>query len=252
VGDRWHFHRKIIRDCALIPDWTWNEHSLSRLKIAATGVDTDAANTVAQSTPTVVENHNNYSKGCILMDSQNNKFPIYTIGHGTRSVTELIKLLKQYEINYLVDIRSKPYSKYNPELNSNALKLALEKELIKYVFMGDLLGGLPNDECCYTSGKVDYEKLSKSELFLRGIDRIKNAYNQNLKISMMCSESKPHDCHRTKLVGTVLTNQNIKVSHINEKGNLISQEDAILLATGGQNEYDIFGNLDIKSKGKYK
>jgi len=186
------------------------------------------------------------------MNLQNDKFPIYTIGHGARSVTELIQLLKRYCINYLVDIRSRPYSKYNSELNSNALKLALENERIKYVYMGDQLGGLPEDEGCYTSGKVDYEKLSKSELFVKGIDRIKQAYDKNLKISMMCSESKPQECHRTKLVGTVLTNQNIKVSHINENGNLISQEDAISLATGGQNEYDLFGNLDIKSKGKYK
>ncbi len=117
--------------------------------------------------------------------------------------------------------------------------------------MGDLLGGLPGSSSCYTEGKVDYQKLSETTDFISGIIRLKAAYAKNLKIALMCSESKPQHCHRTKLIGVVLEKENIEVEHINEHGELITQDKALTLATGGQSEYDLFGNLDIKSKGTY-
>ena len=82
---------------------------------------------------------------------------IYTIGHGNRKSEDFLTLLKHYEIQYLIDVRSQPYSKFNPQYNQNELKFFLERNNIKYIFMGDSIGGRPDDKSCYDfEGKVDY------------------------------------------------------------------------------------------------
>ena len=77
------------------------------------------------------------------------KKPLYTIGHGARKEEEFLALLQQYDISFLVDVRSSPYSKFNPHFNQINLEHLLEEHNIKYVFMGDSLGGRPNDDNCY-------------------------------------------------------------------------------------------------------
>jgi len=70
---------------------------------------------------------------------------IYSIGHGNKEINTLIDELKAYEIPFVLDVRSKPYSKWNPQFNKEALQKSLAEEGIKYVFVGDKLGGLPED-----------------------------------------------------------------------------------------------------------
>jgi uncharacterized protein (DUF488 family) len=53
---------------------------------------------------------------------------IFSIGHGNKSIETLILELKSFDIKYLIDIRSKPYSKYNPHFNQEILKHFVEKE----------------------------------------------------------------------------------------------------------------------------
>lgn len=71
------------------------------------------------------------------------KIPIYTIGYGNRSIEEFIDLLQKYHIQYLADIRSRPYSKFNPDFSQAALEKRLKLHTITYIFMGDTLGGRP-------------------------------------------------------------------------------------------------------------
>ena len=93
------------------------------------------------------------------------KSTLYSIGHGNKSIETLIEELKHFSIDFLIDIRSKPYSKYNPQFNQNEIKFSLPDKGIKYTFMGDVLGGLPDDTSCYTNGHVDYEKLKEKDFF---------------------------------------------------------------------------------------
>jgi len=74
---------------------------------------------------------------------------IFSIGHGNKKIEDFIQELKSFEIQFLLDIRSKPFSKWNPQFNQNELKYKLEEKGIKYVFVGDTLGGLPEDRSCY-------------------------------------------------------------------------------------------------------
>lgn len=171
------------------------------------------------------------------------KKALYTIGHGNRKPEDFLALLKDYGIEYLIDVRSQPYSKFNPQYNQNDLKFFLERNNIKYVFMGETIGGRPKDRTCYDDeDKVDYEVVKTKEFFLQGISRLKTAYEKDINVVIMCSESKPCECHRSKLIGKVLNNDNIILKHIDEKGKLKDQNTVINELNKGLSEYDLFGN----------
>src|SRR4051812_26651413 len=144
--------------------------------------------------------------------------PVYTIGYGSRTVGALIGLCHVYGIEYLVDVRSQPYSKYKPEFTKDALERHLKEQGIRYVYMGDLLGGRPSDKSCYVNGKVDYAICREKAFYLEGITRLQKALEKSLSVVLMCSEEKPQECHRSKLIGETLCEQGIEVRHIDEEG----------------------------------
>jgi len=171
------------------------------------------------------------------------KKPLYTIGHGNRKSDDFLALLKEFGIEYLIDVRSQPYSKFNPQFNQNELKFFLERNGIKYVFMGDNIGGRPKDTSCYDSeGKVDYELVKTKDFFINGIERLKTAYNKDINVVIMCSESKPCECHRSKLIGRVLNLDNIVLKHIDEKNRIKSQADVINELNKGLSDTTLFPN----------
>ncbi|MBE5321206.1 DUF488 domain-containing protein [Pedobacter sp. MR2016-19] len=168
---------------------------------------------------------------------------LYTIGHGSRKTEDFLSTLKQFSIDFLIDVRSKPYSKFNPQYNQLELKTILENNGIRYVFMGDSIGGRPKDPTCYDEeGKVNYDKVKEKEFFLKGIDRLKLAYEKGVKAIIMCSESKPCECHRSKLIGRVLESQHINLQHIDEKGKVKDQAIVIRELNKGFSDTDLFGS----------
>lgn len=149
------------------------------------------------------------------------KKPLYTIGHGVRKAEDFLELLKRYHIDYLIDVRSVPYSRFNPQYRQATLKSFLEANGITYISMGDTLGGRPKDPSCYNEkGRVDYSVVSTKPFFREGIGRLKNAYAKDISLAIMCSESKPMECHRTHLIANALEAESIEVVHIDEKGML--------------------------------
>jgi hypothetical protein len=68
---------------------------------------------------------------------------------------------------------------------------------------------------------------------------------------VMCSEGKPEECHRSKLIGETLVRENIEVGHIDENGNLLSHEEVIARLHRGQ--FTLFGPADraFRSRKKY-
>jgi len=160
--------------------------------------------------------------------------PIYTIGYGNRSIEDFVKLLQQYGIKFLVDIRSQPYSKFHPDFSKEALEKSLKQYGIQYVFMGDTLGGRPKDSACYVDGKVDYAKVREQAFYQKGISYLSTAWEKQLCVALMCSEAKPQECHRSKLIGNTLIEQGIDVAHIDEAGAIKTQPQIDQLLTGGQ------------------
>lgn len=167
--------------------------------------------------------------------------PLYSIGHGNRSAEGFVDLLRQYEIAYLVDVRSQPYSRYNTQFRRKELKALLADHGIRYVYMGDALGGRPSDPSCYDeNGKLDYGRLSVKEIFLNGIERLKNAHSKNIRAAVMCSESDPRRCHRSKLIGVALDQRGIPLRHIDEHGNIKDQETVMKEANKHKTGFDLF------------
>jgi uncharacterized protein (DUF488 family) len=160
--------------------------------------------------------------------------PIYTIGYGNRTLEAFISLLQQYNIEYIADIRTAPYSKYNQDFSKTALQEKLRTHGIGYLFLGDQLGGKPKDEFYYTEGKVDYDKLNQAEFYQAGIARLRTALQKQYRVALMCSELKPEMCHRSKLVGQTLEQDGIVVWHIDETGILKTQLEVINRLTHGQ------------------
>jgi uncharacterized protein (DUF488 family) len=161
--------------------------------------------------------------------------PIYTIGYGSRSIEAFIQTLKNNQIAYLIDIRSKPYSRFKPEFSRPALEGSIVTAGIKYVYMGDTLGGQPGQASCYTpDGKVDYAKVREKDFYKQGIQRLEAAWAQGLRVAIMCSEGRPEMCHRSKLIGETLAEMNLDVAHIDEHDQLRSQAEVLLRLTDGQ------------------
>lgn len=175
--------------------------------------------------------------------------PIYTIGYGSRTIEQFVEVLRRYEIEYLVDVRSTPYSRYKPAFSKADLAEELHKHNIRYMFMGDTLGGHPDDESCYVNGVVDYEKVKATQFYADGIVRLQTAFSQQQRIAVMCSEGKPEECHRSKLIGATLTDAEIPVVHIDENDAPQPQAEIINRLTGGQ--LSLFGETTFRSRKRY-
>lgn len=160
--------------------------------------------------------------------------PIFTIGYGNRSIEDFLALLQRYQIAYLIDVRSQPYSRYSPAFSKDALEKQLSQYNIRYVFMGDTLGGRPKDASCYVDGKVDYAQVREKAFYQQGIGRLRTAWEKQLRVAIMCSESKPQECHRSKLIGNTLIEQGIAVEHIDETGASKQQQEINQLLMHGQ------------------
>ncbi len=160
---------------------------------------------------------------------------LFTIGYGARSIEEFLETLRHFDIAYVIDVRSKPYSRYKPDFSKDQLERHLQAVGIRYVFMGDTLGGRPNDRALYTDDdKVDYAKLRESKIFKEGIDRLKKAQSQGLRVTLLCSEGRPEQCHRSHLIGQTLTDIGIPVTHIDENGDSFSQAEVTARTYGNQ------------------
>tara|TARA_A100000171_G_scaffold51594_1_gene66399 strand:+ start:1058 stop:1633 length:576 start_codon:yes stop_codon:yes gene_type:complete len=171
-----------------------------------------------------------------------------TIGYGDRPWEEFVLRLHRNRIRYLIDVRSQARSR-QPEFNSDALEILLAKEEIKYVYMGDSLGGKPRDPSCYVEGKIDYLRCQERPVFKAGLARLQSSVAGGHRSALMCSELDPEKCHRSKMIGEALIKDGVELSHIDRDGSLISQRDVIARLTKGQGE--LFGQA-FTSVGRYE
>jgi len=166
---------------------------------------------------------------------------VYTIGHSTHSADAFVALLTRHGVDAVADVRSSPYSRYNPQFNREDLKATLSEAGIEYVYLGDELGARAKDRTCYVGGRVDYERLAATPLFQRGLERIAAEAEQR-RVALMCAEKDPLACHRTILVARHVVARGIAVRHILEDGRLEDHDAAMtrLLADLGWPEQDLF------------
>ncbi len=145
------------------------------------------------------------------------KTVVFTIGHSTRPVSEFIEIIRTYQIMKLVDIRTIPKSRHNPQFNRDALRESLKASKIGYLHMKGL-GGLrhalkdsPNMGWINASfrGFADYMQTSEFEENLEELIEMA----KKRPVVIMCGEAVPWRCHRS-LVGDALSVRGIQVRHI--------------------------------------
>lgn len=151
---------------------------------------------------------------------------IYSVGHSNHPFEHFLQLLRAPGVDLLADVRSTPYSRFNPQFRREPLAAALRENGIEYLFLGEELGARSKDPSCYEEGRVSYRKLATTALFQHGIDRLLAAAKTH-KVAIMCAEKDPLDCHRTILVARELVNRGESVAHILGSGEIEPHDTAM-------------------------
>ena len=143
---------------------------------------------------------------------------VYTIGHSNQSSDEFIALLVKQSIDQLMDVRSKPRSRF-PHFNQKALKQRLADQDIAYRYLGDLLGGYPEAEELYWNDRVVYERVVALPEFRRGIGRVLEESEKHCLV-LMCAQENPRQCHRHPLLASELIKRGARVLHLRRDGSV--------------------------------
>ena len=151
---------------------------------------------------------------------------IYSIGHSNGSIERLIGLLQQHSITAVADVRSQPYSRFNPQFNREVLASSLKSAAMEYVFLGQELGARSDDPACYRNGRAQYSLIAKAAMFQRGIGRLLSGA-ERFRLAILCAEKEPLVCHRGILISRHLHENGIVVRHILEDGSLEDHESAV-------------------------
>ncbi len=107
---------------------------------------------------------------------------IYTIGHSNHELGEFLGMLQAHAVSVLIDVRSKPYSRMNPQYGKRELPKALRAAGIQYQFEGRALGGL--------------DAISVADpTFMERMNRVLSLQSYG-PVAMMCAEKNPAHCHR--------------------------------------------------------
>lgn len=150
----------------------------------------------------------------------------YTIGHGNYPIDQFITFLLNISIDLIIDVRSSPYSRFNPHFNRENLEKSLITNYVDYRFMGDKIGGRQSDPCLlFPDGTVNYRKVQETEKFQEGINDVLSIITSGKKVALMCAEKEPERCHRFALISPVLQAKGISVIHIRPDGKLQANED---------------------------
>lgn len=142
---------------------------------------------------------------------------LWTIGHSTRPIEEFLSLLKAHGVEQLIDVRTIPKSRHNPQFNTTSLSTSLMRAGLTYVHMPGL-GGLrkPKKDSINTGwrnasfrGYADY---MQTEEFRRALDELM-AESRLQHTAIMCAEAVPWRCHRS-LIADSLVARDWEVRHI--------------------------------------
>jgi uncharacterized protein (DUF488 family) len=145
---------------------------------------------------------------------------IYTIGHSNRNLDYFFDLLFAHRIEVVIDIRSIPKSRKNPQFNQNELKQDLKKQKISYVHL-EKLGGLRHPKknslniAWRNSSFRGFADYMQTPDFKEGLRELIN-YAKSKTCALMCAEAVPWRCHRS-LIADALVLKKWKVFHIQSK-----------------------------------
>lgn len=145
---------------------------------------------------------------------------VLTIGHSRHPLDHFLDLLRQHRVEVLVDARSQPASRFSPHFSRKAIEANLTAAGLRYLFLGDALGGRPADRACYgPDGTLDYALVEQQPFYQQGIDRLLTGLSR-FRVCVMCAEEDPSRCHRRLLISRTLVQRGVAVLHIRKSGAL--------------------------------
>jgi uncharacterized protein (DUF488 family) len=142
---------------------------------------------------------------------------VLTIGHSTRTLDEFIALLNAHAVTSIVDVRTIPRSRHNPQFNKDSLPDSLKKAGVGYVHMPGLGGLRPAKHNSVNAGWRNasfrgYADYMQTPEFGKQIDELIQLAKEH-RIALMCAEAVPWRCHRS-LIGDALTVRGIRTEDI--------------------------------------
>ena len=152
---------------------------------------------------------------------------ILTIGHSTRTLAEFVELLKAYGATLVVDVRTVPCSRHNPQFNEETLPSTLKPYGVKYIHMPDI-GGLRRPKhdsvnlAWRNSSFRGYADYMQTKEFTDNLLKIIALSRENC-LALMCAEALPWRCHRS-LLSDALVVRHVKVEHIISSTSCIKHE----------------------------
>ncbi len=132
---------------------------------------------------------------------------VCTIGHSNLELDALIAILTEHSISWVADVRSSPYSRRFPQFNRHPFAAALKTAGIRYLFLGDKIGGKPPEGStanAWAQGKLNpvlVSRLSKTPRWAEGMaalaSTVKAMDREGLTGCILCSEGDANNCHRS-------------------------------------------------------
>ncbi len=161
--------------------------------------------------------------------------PVFTLGHSNFALDVFLGMLRGQQVQLLIDVRSRPQSGRFPQFSQPGFQPAVEAADIAYLFMGEELGGRPEDPDVYMGdGVVDYRRRRKSYAFRSGVERVLSEA-ESRSLALLCAEEDPLECHRFLMICPELVAAGVRPLHIRKGSRLETQEEAEnrLLAASG-------------------
>ena len=150
---------------------------------------------------------------------------LYTIGHSNLSLPIFVHAHQRYEIG-VGDVRSRPQSTRFPHFSQPHFEMALREAGLRYVFLGDELGGRPEDPKAYRAdGLVNYRVRRRARGFQAGIDRVLAELTSH-HVALVCAEEDPLQCHRFLMICPALKEAGVTPVHIRREEQLETQQQA--------------------------
>ena len=152
---------------------------------------------------------------------------LFTVGHSNYAMADFILLLRQFDIEVLVDVRSSPYARYATHFTGPFLKQSVVQEGFKYLYLGNELGGMPKEQEFYDEeGQLLIAKLAATDKFKEGMERLQRGV-EKFRVAVMCAEEDPSHCHRHRLISKAAKERGIEVKHIRKAGRVQTDDELI-------------------------
>ena len=148
---------------------------------------------------------------------------LFTIGHSNHPIARFLELLGLHCIALVCDVRSTPYSRFNPQFNREALAAALQRSGIGYLYLGDALGGKPKEPGYPADEQARYALIAASDRFRAGVARLLREAAAH-RTAVLCAEQDPRRCHRGALICPSIP-AGVPIRHILADGSLLAHQD---------------------------